>query len=235
MKKQHLFVSILILSFFSLFPGFAQVISPEINYSEERASFIKTISERYNIRDRKLLYSIELIDRELFVPEKFKKYAYAETSIPLSNGKTIPSITEIVKILNFSGMKGKQKVLIMGNNAGYAAALFSYFYDSVYLIETDRTRENLYKTLLNDKYNNITVYYGNAPDSFQGYGPFDSIILLGAVGSVEPAFFDVLKSLGEIIFPMESRGGLQQIIKYRKAYSEISITAGDVSFFPSLF
>ena len=142
MKKQLLFICTLILSLFSFFPCFAQVTTIEYNYGEERTSLIKTISERYNIRDRKLLYSIDLIDRELFVPEKYKKYSYAETSIPLSNGKTIPAITEIIKILNFSGMKEKQKVLIIGNNAGYAAALFSYFYDSVYLIETDKTQRN---------------------------------------------------------------------------------------------
>ncbi len=113
--------------------------------------------------------------------------------------------------------------MIIGNNAGYAAALFSYFYDNVYLIETDVTRENLYSTLLKNKYNNITIYYGNAPDAFQGYGPFDAIFIHGSVTRVEPSYFDILKSLGEIIFPLESTGGLQQIVKYRKVYSEYQL------------
>ena len=232
MKKRTASVFTLLIILFSSELCFSQDLYPE--YEEKRKELINSIEKNQGIRDRKLLYSIELIDRELFIPDKFKKYSYSMTSIPLSNGKTIPPVSEIVKILNLADTKEKQKILIIGNNAGYAAALFSYFYDSVYLVETDTTLLNLYKTILEDKYNNITVYYGSAPDAFQGYGPFDAVFIHGSVGRVDPVYFDILKSLGEIIFPLESPDGLQQIVKYRKVYSEISITAGEVSSFPPL-
>ncbi len=232
MKKLKRILLLLLLLSSAVCYSFSQSLSG--TFDEQRSELINKIRDNYGIRDRKILYSIELIDRVKFIPEKFSRYTYTETSVPLSNGKTIPPVSEIVRILNLSDTREKQKILIMGNNAGYAAALFSYFYDSVYLIETDETRQNLYGTLLKNNYNNITIFYGSAPDAFQGYGPFDAIFIHGSVQSVDPVFFDILKSLGEIIFPLESPGGLQQIVKYRKVYSEISITAGYVSNFSSL-
>ena len=232
MKIMKAFLLIILLSFTSADLLLAQNFSALNN--DKRTALINNLRENKGIRDRKLLYSIELVDRDLFIPENFRKYTYTETSIPLSGGNTIPPLSEIVKALNMIDTKEKQKVLIIGNNAGYAAALFSFFYDNVYLVETDRDNEELYSDILTDKYNNITAYYGYAPDAFQGYGPFDAIFIHGSVQRVEPAYFDILKSLGEIIFPLESPGGLQQLVKYRKVYSEISITAGDISYFSSL-
>ena len=232
MKNLKAFLLIIVFSFTSAVLLYAQNSSSAS--TDKRAELVNILKENHGIRDRKLLYSIELIDRDLFIPENFRKYTYTETSIPLSNGSTIPPLSEVVKALNMADNKEKQKVLIIGNNAGYAAALFSYFYDNVYLIETDRDNEDLYSNIFSEKYNNITVFYGYAPDAFQGYGPFDAIFIHGAIQRVEPVYFDILKSLGEIIFPLESPGGLQQLVKYRKIYSEISITAGDISYFSSL-
>ncbi len=232
MKNLKGFLFILLLYSCSAALTFSQVSGESMN--EKRAQLIDYLKENQGIRDRKLLYSIELIDREYFIPERFRKYTYTETAVPLSNGKKIPPVSDIVKALNMFDTREKEKVLIIGNNAGYAAALFSYFYDNVYLIETDTTKEDLYDTLLEDKYNNINIFYGSAADAFQGYGPFDAIFIHGSVQQVSPTFFDILKSLGEIIFPLESKGGLQQIVKYKKVYSEISISAGDISNFPPL-
>ena len=225
----------LLIIIFSLSPAdflYAQVFSSGTD--EKRTALINNLKENHGIRDRKLLYSIDLIDRDIFIPEKFRKYTYTETSIPLAGGNTIPPVSEIAKALTMADTKEKQKVLIIGSHAGYAAALFSYFYDNVYLIETDQENKNTYPAILEEKYNNITAYYGYAPDAFQGYGPFDAIFIHGSVRTVEPVFFDILKSLGEIIFPLESPGGLQQIVKYKKVYSEISITSGGTSYFSSL-
>ena len=165
MKKLKGFIFILLLSVSTSDFSFSQVLTD--TYSEKRSELIKKIKDNLGIRDRKLLYSIELIEREEFIPEKFRKYTYTETSVPLPNSNTIPPVSQIVKVLNMADTKEKQKIMIIGNNAGYAAALFSYFYDNVYLIETDVTRENLYNSLLKNKYNNITIFYGNVPDAFQ--------------------------------------------------------------------
>ncbi len=228
--KQLLFIFLIFFCFDNLI--FSQNFSAKSE--EKRSALVKQLKNRLEIRDRKILYSIGLVDREKFIPEKFRKYTYTETSVPLSNGKTIPTVSEIVKVLLMADTKDKQKILIIGNNAGYSAALFSYFYDNVYLIETDLTKEKLYKKHLIDNHNNITAYYGFGIDAFQGYGPFDAIFIHGSVQRVEPVFFDMLKSLGEIIFPLESPSGLQQIVKYRKIYSEISISSGGISNFSSL-
>ena len=229
MKKHYALTVLLLLSFSAI------LFSQENDLPAKKTSLIKTLSGRYRIEDKKILYAIELIERELFIPESFQKYAYNETSIPLVNGKTIPSVTELVKILNFTETKESRNVLVIGSNGGYTAALFSYFYDNVYLIETDTSREDLYISLFTDKYSNINIEYGNNPEAFKGYGPFDFIFLQGSISRLDPVFFDMLQSKGEIIFPLESSSGLQQIVRYRKVYGEIWISSGDVSFYPSLF
>ena len=179
--------------------------------------------------------ALSRIDRAQFLPESLKSYADMDSSLPLSDGGRIPSKTDISFVLNSISTFDNPKVLIIGNNAGYSAAVFAQLYPRVYLIETSKNSE-LYSQIFKDNdITNITAYYGNIYDYFAPQGPFDIIFIHGGVTTLTNLFTDQLKAKGELLVPIQDSHGFQQLMKYRKANGNFYITSVGNTFFRVLY
>ena len=181
------------------------------------------------------LDALTAIDRAQFLPESLKSYADMDSSLPLSDGGRIPSKTEIEFVLNSISSYENPKVLIIGNNAGYCAAVFARAYHRVYLIETSKNSELYSQIFKENGLSNITPYYGNNYDYFASQGPFDIIFIHGGVTTLTNLFTDQLKSRGELLVPLQDANGVQQLMKYRKSNGDFYITSAGNTFFRILY
>lgn len=179
--------------------------------------------------------ALEKIDRAPFLPESLKSYADMDSSLPLPDGGRIPSKTEIAFVLGSISTFDNPKVLIIGNNAGYCAAVFSQVYPRIYLIETSKNSELYSKVFSDNKISNITAYYGNSYDYFLSQGPFDIIFVQGGLTTLTNLFTDQLKARGELLVPIQDSHGFQQLMKYRKSNGNFYITSVGNTFFRILY
>ena len=175
------------------------------------------------------------VDRAQFLPETLKGYADMDSSLPLPDGGRIPSKAEISFILSNISTFDNPKVLIIGNNAGYAASIFAQKYPRVYLIETSKNSELYSEIFQNNGLTNITPYYGNSYDYFAPQGPFDIIFVQGGVTTLTNLFTDQLKTKGELLIPIQDPQGFQQLMKYRKSNGNFYITSVGNTFFRILY
>ena len=76
----------------------------------------------WEVLDEKVLEAMESIPRELFVPEDFTDFAFADMEIPLSNDEYMMAPKIEGKLLQALEITKKDKVLEVGTGSGYLTA-----------------------------------------------------------------------------------------------------------------
>lgn len=174
-------------------------------------------------------------DRGDFIPDELKSYVYDDSSVPLADDGRIPSDSDLNLVLRNISTYENARVLIIANNGGYCASVFAKLFPEIYLIETGRNSET-YTAIFSEKgLDNITAYYGSNYGYFSDKGPFDIIFIQGGITTLTNLFTDQLKERGELFAPIQTQENFQQLIKYRKAGGNTTISAIGNTFFRILY
>lgn len=146
------------------------------------------------------------VPREKFVPEKFKELSYTDEAIPLTNpsavscGRYLMKPAALAKLLQVADIKSEDVVLDIAAGTGYSAALLSKLASSVIALEEDEklaviANENLQK----GGYDNVVVVKGMLTKGYAEEGPFDVILLEGAVDFIPESLFAQLREGGRLV------------------------------------
>ncbi|MDX9801065.1 MAG: hypothetical protein RBT69_07005 [Spirochaetia bacterium] len=254
-KKQH-FVYIFLFLF--ILP--ALIIPQELydSFAEQRSSLISGFEKKYPGKDKKIFQALSSVKREDFLPEKIKKYAYIDISIPLEWAAAAPvsvpasssgtasasaaasapasviSHSDLLKILINLQKPDKNKALVIGRGAGFTASVLSSLYTAVFLIETDIAESNKYQLFMPEKYPNITVQYTKELNFFKSGSPFDLIVINGSFEDYSGEFIEDLSENGELFFALSDNDGFKMLYRAEKKGESYTIKAIDEVIFPSL-
>ena len=170
-----------------------------------------------------ILNAFERVKREDFVHENFKKLAYEDIALPLTNDQTISQPSTIALALSLLKIKENQKVLEIGSGCGYTLALISEIVGAggkAYGVEivkelADKSIENL------KGYNNVKVYNRNGKVKADE-APFNRILMSAAVSEIPHEILDQLIENGIIVAPIGS-GFMQNLVSLRKTEGKFVI------------
>ncbi len=90
---------------------------------------------RRGIRDQSVLNAMAAVPRELFVPERYRKRAYADSALPIGHGQTISQPWIVAAICEALALEGSERVLEVGTGSGYSAAVLAMLVAEVITIE----------------------------------------------------------------------------------------------------
>ena len=227
-KQPHWVVLLILFSF--------TVLSSQSVYdplAEEKSTLIKSLEKRFNIRDRKIITALESVKREDFLPQNMIKYSYVDISLPLDSVNTIISHSDITKVILNIKNPDRGKVLIIGRNCGFAAAVVASLYTEVFVIESNTAEEERYRMIFPEKYGNVNYAFTNDYSYFSASAPFDLILLNGTLSGFSGNFMEQLKEGGEIIFPMTDSDGFQLLYRAEKHTGTYTLDIiGEVMFPP---
>lgn len=157
------------------------------------------------------------VDRRLFVPKEFKKSAYFDTSIPLSNTSTISQPSLIAEMIDLLSLKGNENVLEVGTGSGYSSAILSFCCKNVETIEIDKDlAESAIKTHEKLKIRNISVHIGDGAKGLSKKAPFDAIIFNAAIEEIPNTVLNQLKDDGIIVYPFQEISRDDQYLVFGK-------------------
>ncbi len=156
---------------------------------------------------RKNVYTAFIkVDRKLFVPDDFKKSAYFDASIPLSNTSTISQPSLVAEMIDLLSLKGDENVLEIGTGSGYSSTILSFCCNRVETIEIDedlaREAKKIHKKL---KIKNIKVHVGHGAKGIPEKAPYDAIIFTAAIEKIPDPIFEQLKNEGRIVYPIQEK------------------------------
>lgn len=163
-----------------------------------------------------IIHAFEIVKREDFVNENFKKLAYEDIALPLTNEQTISQPSTIALALSLLKLKENHKVLEIGSGCGYVLALMAEIAGKegkIYGVEI--VKELAEKSIENLKqYNNITVYNRNGKIRAEE-APFNRILISAAISEIPHEILDQLADNGIIVAPMGSEY-MQTLTSIRK-------------------
>jgi len=154
----------------------------------------------WDISDVRVLELFEKINRGYFVPEEFKKLAYADMRIPLPDNQTMLSPKEEARILQELRIKPTEEVLEIGTGSGFLTILLATLAKSVLSIEINPKLINFAsKSIKEAKLDNVTIEEHDAFFELLDDGPFDIIVISGAMHEI-PDFYKENLNVGGRLF-----------------------------------
>src|SRR2546429_6865767 len=106
-----------------------------VEFAAQRADMVEWQLRRRGIRDQSVLNAMAAVPRELFVPERYRKRAYADSALPIGHGQTISQPWIVAAICEALALEGSERVLEVGTGSGYSACVLSRLAGEVITIE----------------------------------------------------------------------------------------------------
>jgi protein-L-isoaspartate(D-aspartate) O-methyltransferase len=183
-------------------------------YILEREKMVKEQIAGRGIKDSAVLEAMRTVPRELFVPERYKRYTYDDTPLPIPGQQTISQPYVVALMITHLDLNADDCVLEIGTGSGYAAAVISQIVREVHTVErikelVDYARQRL--DLLG--YNNVFVHHGDGTQGWAEAAPYNGIIVAAGGPSVPKSLKYQLAEKGRLIIPVGSNERRQQLIR----------------------
>jgi protein-L-isoaspartate(D-aspartate) O-methyltransferase len=205
-------------------------------YSGRRDSMVQEQLVARGIKNEVVLKSMRSVKRHLFVPERYRQYAYDDGALPIGLDQTISQPYIVAYMTEAVNPTKGMKVLEIGTGSGYQAAVLAEIVKEVYTIEYFDDLANNAKELLDSLgYKNIKVKAGDGFFGWEEFAPYDAIIVTAAPEDVPKPLIDQLKEGGRMIIPLGQAGTIQSLVILQKKDGKVEKqTAMQVKFVPFL-
>jgi len=140
------------------------------------------------------------VPREDYVPDAKRDAAYVGENIDIGGGRILLEARTLAKMLEVADIQPSDVVLDLGCGLGYSTAVLARLADFVVAVEDDAARaEEAQQILSNHGVDNAAVFEGELAAGAAKNGPYDVIILQGAVEHIPVPLLDQIKEGGRIV------------------------------------
>jgi protein-L-isoaspartate(D-aspartate) O-methyltransferase len=170
------------------------------DFEAARASMVASQLRTNAVTDLRVLDAMGTVPREDYVPDALRAAAYADVTIPMGDGRAINPPMTTGRLLNEARINPGDSVLIVGSASGYVAAVVAAM--------------------------GADVWIASAEAAVKGDvgGPYDVIIVDGAVEKVPGALVAALKTSGRLATGL-AENGVPRLAIGRKGGSGFGLVA----------
>jgi protein-L-isoaspartate(D-aspartate) O-methyltransferase len=169
------------------------------DYKKARKNMVDNLIRPANVTNQKLLLALEDVQRDKFLPSNLASLSYSETDLPIQNDRMSISPWLLAKMLQFLDLNPTDNILSLATGFGYSCALLSSLVNFVVAVERHDLAQEAQNRLIENGYDNILVKEGTINEGAKTEGPYDAILIEGAVEYVNEEIINQLKHDGKII------------------------------------
>jgi protein-L-isoaspartate(D-aspartate) O-methyltransferase len=174
-------------------------------FKEKREQLVRHLVAQGYLKTSEVIKAFRMVPRHLFVPEKYKNYAYVDEPISIGYGQTISAPHMVAVMTELLKPEKSDKVFEVGTGSGYQAAILSRLVKMVYTIEFDAHLTRFASANLERAgYKNVKVMTGDGSMGYKEQAPYDKIIITCATPEIPKLLVEQLKPEGIIIAPVGS-------------------------------
>ncbi len=180
-----------------------------------RAARLVLMLRRQGITNDGVLAALETVDRGAFVAPALATMGGEDCALPILCGQAIPKPVVTARLLKALAVSpGKEdRVLLIGAGSGYTAALLAQISRHVYGVERYQAMVDSARLRLAElKVENVTIRHGDGLEGIAEHGPFDRIVLTGAVKTIPAILIEQLTKDGALVAAVQSASG-EQILR----------------------
>lgn len=151
------------------------------------------------VTNAQLLAEIGSLPRERFLPEGLRSVAYSDEDVPLGNGRYLMEPMVLARLVQTLQPRETDRALVVASGRGYGAALLARLVKTVIAVESDPALAAAAQQVAKDLgLANIEQRIGQLEAGAADSGPYDVILIDGAVHQVPPAIVAQLVDGGRL-------------------------------------
>ena len=176
----------------------------DADYDEMRRSMVASQLRTTGVNDPRVLAAMGAVAREAFVPAARRAAAYADVVLPLGEGRALSSPMALGLLITEARLIGNERALVIGTATGYSAAVVARLVGSVIALEEAPTFAAAARAALAPL--GVELIEGPLEAGHPAGGPYDFILVDGAIEKLPQAIVDQLADGGRIAFALLDRG-----------------------------
>jgi protein-L-isoaspartate(D-aspartate) O-methyltransferase len=170
-----------------------------IDYTKRRTMMVDTQVRPSDVTKFPIIDAMLSVPREVFVPSDMVEAAYVGENMDLGDGRVMLEARTFAKMLDALDIGNDDAVLDLGCGLGYSTAVIARMAQFVVAVEqTDANADEAQNILSAQSVDNAAVLAGPLAEGAARHGPFDAILVHGAVADVPEALTAQLKDGGRI-------------------------------------
>ena len=169
------------------------------DYAARRLTMVDTQVRPCDVTKFPVIDAMLRVERELFVPSEKREAAYIGENVDLGDSRVVLDPRTLAKMLDSLNIQNDELVLDIGIGLGYSSAVISRLAEAVIAVEDNADRcVEAEETLARVGADNVVVHEGALAKGAAQHGPYDVIIVQGAVEDMPHEILDQLKDGGRI-------------------------------------
>jgi protein-L-isoaspartate(D-aspartate) O-methyltransferase len=175
---------------------------------DERERLMLRLVEEGYLKSPRIIKAFSKVKRELFMPERYKKYAYVDQPFPIPpyTAQTISAPHTYAIIYEALQLKKGDRFLEIGTGSGYGAALAREIVGKKGRVVTMEIVEETYKfakrNLKKAGYEDVIIINGDGKLGYPFLAPYDKICVTAAAREIPPALIEQLADKGKLVIPI---------------------------------
>lgn len=189
-----------------------------MDFAKARELMVEQQVRPWDVLDARVLKVLSLVPREHFVPEAQRKLAYADTQLPLGDGRFSHKPVYDGRVLQSVLVTRDESVLEIGTGSAYLTACLAGLAKDVVSLESNAALAAAAQDKLRALHvANAIVLEGNAFDLSALNGKqFDVIVVNGAMSDVPESLRDALKPDGRLFYVRGTSPAMEAVVVSRQ-------------------
>ncbi|MBT8476281.1 MAG: protein-L-isoaspartate O-methyltransferase [Alphaproteobacteria bacterium] len=169
------------------------------DYAARRIMMVDTQVRPSDVTKFPIIEAMLTVPREAFVPSGRREAAYVGENLALGGGRVMLEPRTLAKMLDALDIQPDELVVDIGPGLGYSSAVIARLAEAVVAVEEDEDLASEAETALSEAgADNVALVQGALANGAAKHGPYDVIVVEGAVEEVPQAVIDQLKEGGRV-------------------------------------
>jgi protein-L-isoaspartate(D-aspartate) O-methyltransferase len=193
------------------------------DFAKARSNMIDSQLRTNKVTDAGVLEAFAAVPRERFLPEARAGVAYIDEDLEVAPGRYLMEPMVLARLLQAAQIEANDMVLDVGCTTGYSSAVLARLADTVVALESDPALcDRANETLQDLGIDNAVVVAGQLTAGYEKQGPYNVILLGGAVAELPEAILSQVAEGGRLVTVMASQAHTGQAVLVRRNAGQVS-------------
>jgi protein-L-isoaspartate(D-aspartate) O-methyltransferase len=185
-----------------------------VSYFDHKRKELIDILIKSGIRDERILHAFNKVKREYFVVPEFKRLAYDNSALPISNNQTISQPFTVAFMTQLLNIKEGDKILEIGTGSGYQAAILCEMKAEVYSVERIEQLYKEAKRILKEHH----LKCSDGTIGWKEHALYDGIVVTAGSPELPDSLVKQLAAGGRLVIPIGDKNGQEiwQVIRVKE-------------------
>jgi len=176
-------------------------------FSAARRHMVDSQLRPSKVNDIRIVAAMSALPRELFVPTGYRDVAYMDEDIAVAPGRYLMEPVVLARLAQAADIEPDENVLVVGTGTGYSAAFLARLAATIVAVEVDPALAALaQRNLAAAGAGNVSVVNGALASGAADKGPYDVILLDGAVEEIPDGLQRQLADGGRLLAVVSDKG-----------------------------